>query len=166
MPNKKIYSKQTADAIIDSLASKGFYARLVKRTDANGKPYWFVSGRKNPSLSLGGDSGGWQAAHAFRQLSDGRVQILTNPGGRVPKIKVNKNPNTTNAVLLKGWWYWDTAHYPRRGNFHRATRDIRVTVLKEVNIPYSNPEYQIEFIGNDNKKHTANVDVRAIKFDK
>jgi hypothetical protein len=35
-----------------------------------------------PSSSI--NKGEWQAAHAFRQLPDGRVQILTNPGGRVP----------------------------------------------------------------------------------
>jgi len=48
---------------------------------------------------ISGDSGGWQAAHAFRQLPDGRVQILTNPRGRVPtKINiVKRNPNISGG---------------------------------------------------------------------
>ena len=51
--------------------------------------YFPTVGRKNPSISSAGD--GWQAAHAFRQLPDGRVQILTNPRGRVPgNIKIVK----------------------------------------------------------------------------
>ncbi len=56
--------------------------------------YWgYPTIKKNPSRASIGD--GWQAAHAFRQLPDGRVQILTNPRGRVPKIKAQRNPDTT-----------------------------------------------------------------------
>jgi hypothetical protein len=49
-----------------------------------------LRGRKrNPISTISGSGGGgWQAAHAFRQLPDGRVQILTNPRGRVPKSLV------------------------------------------------------------------------------
>ena len=44
-----------------------------------------VKSRKNPNVTISGSGGdGWQAAHAYRQLPDGRVQILTNPGARVP----------------------------------------------------------------------------------
>jgi hypothetical protein len=45
----------------------------------------------NPTTTIGGSGDGWQAAHAYRQLPDGRVQILTNPNGKVsPKIKIVK----------------------------------------------------------------------------
>jgi len=49
----------------------------------------------NPLSTISsGSVDGWQAAHAFRQLPDGRVQILTNPRGKVPsRIKiVKRNP--------------------------------------------------------------------------
>jgi hypothetical protein len=47
--------------------------------------------RKNPiSIIPSGSVDGWQAAHAFRQLPDGRVQILTNPRGRVPRVRIVK----------------------------------------------------------------------------
>jgi hypothetical protein len=69
---------------------------------------------KNPSLhiSSGGGEGGWQAAHAFRQLPDGRVQILTNPKGKIPKIKAENNPEEMSlyAISANEWAskaYWD-----------------------------------------------------------
>jgi hypothetical protein len=48
--------------------------------------------KRNPLSTISsGSADGWQAAHAFRQLPDGRVQILTNPRGKVPsKIKIVK----------------------------------------------------------------------------
>ena len=33
------------------------------------------------------------------------------------------------AVLLSGWGYWDTTHYPYGGCFRRAAADETVTVL-------------------------------------
>jgi ribosomal protein S8 len=52
--------------------------------------------KRNPISTISGSVDGWQAAHAFRQLPDGRVQILTNPRGKVPsRIKiVKRNPDT------------------------------------------------------------------------
>jgi hypothetical protein len=69
--------------------AKGVRAILVRGSKKNPT----LRGRKrNPISTISGSGGGgWLPAHAYRKLPDGRVQILTNPKGKVsPKIKIVK----------------------------------------------------------------------------
>ena len=60
-----------------------------------------VKSKKNPNVTIsGGSVDGWQAAHAYRQLPDGRVQILTNPKGTVPKSIAHRNPLSEYELIV------------------------------------------------------------------
>jgi hypothetical protein len=86
-------AKQRAQSDANEMG-KPYLVEKVKRTKQGEASlritaYFPTIGVKNPSISFVG--GGWQAAHAYRKLPDGRVQILTNPKGKVsPKIKIVK----------------------------------------------------------------------------
>jgi hypothetical protein len=95
------YYPSHAAQLKTALKKKGVPSVVKKAVSVKGETIWGVwvkdskwnkslevldtfapSAKKNPSHI---NKGEWQAAHAFRQLPDGRVQILTNPKGKVPK---------------------------------------------------------------------------------
>jgi len=120
-----------------------------------------------------GSKGNQQFAKSVPTLAQGKrlvKEMVKKVGGFAEVIGKGRkamfkagNPNT-DAIMLKGWGYWDTTYYPRGGDFHRATHDIPCTIIEKVTLPKIGTEYKVKFIGDDGKQHSAYAPLRGVKL--